>query len=67
MMIGIITDNLELVIANPVPACLIAKARAKKVMTNRNPSAAPNNSVWNENFAEGLISSNINAIKDATR
>lgn len=44
-IIGMITDNLELVIANPVPARLIANANKKNVMTNKNPSPAPYKSV----------------------
>jgi len=40
-MIGIITDNLELVVARPVPAKLIAFAYAKKDKTNNRPSTDP--------------------------
>ena len=64
---GIITDNRELVVANPVPAKFIALANAMKESTNINPSPTPKIIVWKENSFAPSDKSSIKLIDDAVR
>ena len=61
------TDNLELVIAKPVPARLIANANEKNVMTNKNPSPEPYKSVGYENDFDSFNIRRMKATAAATR
>ena len=65
--IGIITESLELVVANPVPAKFIAFAYIKNERTNNNPNPQPKTRVSIEKDFDSVKSKIVRAITEATR